>query len=92
MGGIDEAALNCLSLVTDITKHIRVRDSKGQTTVVDIRHFSPHFVWLLRVSEMLIFLKILGKALIYTEMMLKIQSHLTCVTDVIIPRDDGSPI
>jgi len=52
MGGIDEAALDCLSLFTDMTKHIRVRDSKGQTTVVDIGQFSPHFVWLLRVSEM----------------------------------------
>ena len=52
MGGIDEAALDCLSLFTDMTKHIRVRDSKGQTIAADIGQFSPHFVWLLRVSEM----------------------------------------
>ena len=92
MGGIDEVALDHLSLVTEMKRHIRVRDSKGQTTAADIGQFSPHFVWILHVSEMLIFLKILGKALIYTEMMLKIQSHLTCLTDVIIPQDDGSPI
>lgn len=52
MGGIDEAALDCLSLITDMTKHIRVRDSKGQTIAADIGQFSPHFVWILRVSEM----------------------------------------
>ena len=36
MGGIDEAALDCLSLLTDMTKHIWVRDSKGQTIVAYI--------------------------------------------------------
>lgn len=29
MGGIDEAALDRLSLVTEMTKHIRVRAAKG---------------------------------------------------------------
>ena len=29
MGGIDEAALDRLSLVTEMTKHIRVRANKG---------------------------------------------------------------
>ena len=52
MGGIDEADLDCLSHFTDMTKHIRVRDSKGQTIAADIGQFSPHFVWLLRMSEM----------------------------------------
>lgn len=48
MGGIDEAALDRLSLVTEMTKHIRVRASKGRTTAGEIGQFSPHFVWLLR--------------------------------------------
>jgi hypothetical protein len=48
MGGIDEAALDRLSLVTEMTKHIRVRASKGRTTAADIGQFSPHLVWLLR--------------------------------------------
>lgn len=30
MGGIDEAALDRLSLVTEMTKHIRVRANKGE--------------------------------------------------------------
>ena len=48
MGGIDEAALDRVSLVTEMTKHIRVRASKGRTTAADIGQFSPHLVWLLR--------------------------------------------
>uniref|UniRef100_A0A0D9WEU4 Uncharacterized protein n=1 Tax=Leersia perrieri TaxID=77586 RepID=A0A0D9WEU4_9ORYZ len=32
MGGIDEAALDCLSLVTEMTKHIRVRANGGKST------------------------------------------------------------
>ncbi|CAK7322689.1 unnamed protein product [Dovyalis caffra] len=47
-GGIDEAALNCLSLVTEMTKHIHVRTSGEKDTVPDLGHFSPIFVWLLR--------------------------------------------
>ncbi|ONK69943.1 uncharacterized protein A4U43_C05F28580, partial [Asparagus officinalis] len=48
MGGIDEAALDRLSLVTEMTKHIRVRASGGRTTVSELAQFSPVFVWLLR--------------------------------------------
>nr|XP_043620425.1 guanylate-binding protein 3-like [Erigeron canadensis] len=48
MGGIDEAALDRLSLVTEMTKHIRVRASGGKTTASEIGQFSPIFVWLLR--------------------------------------------
>ncbi|XP_075666147.1 uncharacterized protein LOC142635984 [Castanea sativa] len=48
MGGIDEAALDRLSLVTQMTKHIRVRASGGRTTASEIGQFSPIFVWLLR--------------------------------------------
>jgi hypothetical protein len=57
MGGIDEAALDRLSLVTEMTKHIRVKsDEKGvngktkQTTAdqTELGKFSPSFVWLLR--------------------------------------------
>lgn len=49
MGGIDEAALDRLSLVTQMTKHIRVRASGGKTTPSELGQFSPIFVWLLRV-------------------------------------------
>ncbi|KAF6155917.1 hypothetical protein GIB67_039248 [Kingdonia uniflora] len=48
MGGIDEAALDRLSLVTEMTKHIRVRASGGKSTVSELGQFSPIFVWLLR--------------------------------------------
>ncbi|XP_073287584.1 uncharacterized protein [Primulina huaijiensis] len=48
MGGIDEAALDRLSLVTEMTKHIRVRASGGRTTTSELGQFSPIFVWLLR--------------------------------------------
>ena len=51
MGGIDEAALDRLSLVTEMTKHIRVKSdekSKKQTTESELGRFSPSFVWLLR--------------------------------------------
>lgn len=50
IGGIDEAALDHLSLVTEMTKHIRVRASGGRTTASELGQFSPTFVWLLRVS------------------------------------------
>ncbi|XXG77182.1 hypothetical protein AAC387_Pa08g1383 [Persea americana] len=49
MGGIDEAALDRLSLVTEMTRHIRVRASGGKTTASELGQFSPVFVWLLRV-------------------------------------------
>ena len=49
MGGIDEAALDRLSLVTEMTKHIRVRASGGRSTASELGQFSPVFVWLLRV-------------------------------------------
>ncbi|KAG6419172.1 hypothetical protein SASPL_121384 [Salvia splendens] len=48
MGGIDEAALDRLSLVTEMTKHIRVRASGGRSTASELGQFSPIFVWLLR--------------------------------------------
>ncbi|WJZ96438.1 hypothetical protein VitviT2T_015126 [Vitis vinifera] len=48
MGGIDETALDRLSLVTQMTKHIRVRASGGRTTPSELGQFSPIFVWLLR--------------------------------------------
>jgi hypothetical protein len=49
MGGIDEAALDRLSLVTQMTKHIRVRASGGRSSASELGQFSPIFVWLLRV-------------------------------------------
>ncbi|XVE51399.1 hypothetical protein DITRI_Ditri02bG0037100 [Diplodiscus trichospermus] len=48
MGGIDEAALDRLSLVTQMTKHIRVRAGGRTTTTSELSQFSPIFVWLLR--------------------------------------------
>lgn len=49
MGGIDEGALDRLSLVTQMTKHIRVRASGGRSSASELGQFSPIFVWLLRV-------------------------------------------
>jgi len=49
MGGIDEASLDRLSLVTEMTKHIRVRAS-GRTGAFELGQFSPIFIWLLRVT------------------------------------------
>jgi hypothetical protein len=49
MGGIDETAIDRLSLVTQMTKHIRVRASGGRTTASELGQFSPIFIWLLRV-------------------------------------------
>ncbi|TMW83302.1 hypothetical protein EJD97_002192, partial [Solanum chilense] len=48
MGGIDEAALDRLSLVTEMTRHIRVRASGGRASASELGQFSPVFVWLLR--------------------------------------------
>ncbi|KAF9615547.1 hypothetical protein IFM89_024395 [Coptis chinensis] len=48
MGGIDESAIDRLSLVTEMTKHIRVRASGGRSTASELGQFSPIFVWLLR--------------------------------------------
>ncbi|XP_058100589.1 uncharacterized protein LOC131245269 [Magnolia sinica] len=48
MGGIDEAALDRLSLVTEMTKHIRLRASGERATASELAQFSPVFVWLLR--------------------------------------------
>ncbi|EEF50807.1 guanylate-binding protein 1 [Ricinus communis] len=48
MGGIDESSIDQLSLVTQLTKHIRVKASGGRTTVSELGQFSPIFVWLLR--------------------------------------------
>uniref|UniRef100_A0A3Q7EWK6 Guanylate-binding protein N-terminal domain-containing protein n=1 Tax=Solanum lycopersicum TaxID=4081 RepID=A0A3Q7EWK6_SOLLC len=48
MGGIDEVALDCLSLVTEMTRHIRVRASGGKASASKLRQFSPVFIWLPR--------------------------------------------
>ncbi|PSC76322.1 interferon-induced guanylate-binding 1-like [Micractinium conductrix] len=49
MGGIDEAALDRLSLVTEMTKHIRVRASGGNDdSASELASFTPKFLWLLR--------------------------------------------
>lgn len=48
MGGIDEAALDRLSLVTEMTKHIRVRASQTRSSAAELGQYSPVFLWLLR--------------------------------------------
>ncbi|KAK4760219.1 hypothetical protein SAY87_023350 [Trapa incisa] len=48
MGGIDESSLDRLSLVTQLTKHIRVRASGGKSSASELGQFSPIFLWLLR--------------------------------------------
>ncbi|KAK9825847.1 hypothetical protein WJX81_003554 [Elliptochloris bilobata] len=50
MGGIDEAALDRLSLVTEVTKHVRVRagSSAGEGEENELANFTPAFLWLLR--------------------------------------------
>lgn len=55
MGGIDEAALDRLSLVTQMTKHIRIRAAGERSTASELGQFSPVFVWLLRVIILNIF-------------------------------------
>ena len=54
IGGIDEAALDRLSLVTEMTKLIRVRANGGRSTASELGQFSPIFIWLLRVTGSLI--------------------------------------
>ena len=49
MGGIDEVALDRLSLVTEIAKHIRVKASENQPSNAELGQYSPFFLWLLRV-------------------------------------------
>lgn len=49
MGGIDETSLDRLSLVTEMTKHIRVRASDGAAAdASELASFTPSFLWLLR--------------------------------------------
>lgn len=58
MGGIDEAALDRLALVTEMTRHIRVRAAGGGGTTgggaeqeaeaAELGGFTPSFLWLLR--------------------------------------------
>ena len=49
MGPIDEAALDRLSLVTQLTRHIRVRASEvGDEDARELGGFTPAFLWLLR--------------------------------------------
>ena len=50
MGGIDEAALDRLSLVTEMTKHIRVRASGGDDGD-ELAAFTPAFLWCARTHR-----------------------------------------
>ena len=51
MGGIDEAALERLQLIVEMTKHVKVRAGKtdpANQSVSDLASFTPSFFWLLR--------------------------------------------
>lgn len=54
LGGIDEAALDRLSLVTEMTKHVRMRsgghggESEREDANKELASFTPAFLWLLR--------------------------------------------
>jgi len=79
MGGIDEAALDRLSLVTEMTKHIRVRASGGRTTASELGQFSPVFVWLLRVMTLVFFVIIVLATSWSTFFCLHLCLHLCCM-------------
>ena len=51
MGGIDEASLDRLSLVTQMTKHIRVRASGGKTSASELGQFSAVLELLLMLQQ-----------------------------------------
>ena len=51
VGSIDESALNSLSLVVELTKHIRTRaenESSEPETGAEFAQFFPHFLWVVR--------------------------------------------
>jgi len=49
MGGIDEAALDRLSLVTEMSKHIAIKaENSEEENKKELGQFSPSFIWLLR--------------------------------------------
>ena len=58
MGGIDEVALDRLSLVTEIAKHIRVKASENQPSNAELGQYSPFFLWLLRVIHCFCFIRL----------------------------------
>lgn len=48
VGTIDENAINNLSLVVNITKHIQVKSSGEQESTEDYAKYLPSFIWVLR--------------------------------------------
>ena len=51
MGGIDEAALERLQLIVEMTKHVKVRAGKSDPanqSLSELASFTPTFFWLLR--------------------------------------------
>lgn len=49
VGSIDESALNNLSLVVELTKHIRTKaGNEGDETGAEFASFFPHFLWVVR--------------------------------------------
>ena len=58
MGGIDEVALDCLSLVTEMTRHIRVKASGRKASASKLGQFSPGFIWLPKVIHNLLIITV----------------------------------
>jgi hypothetical protein len=48
VGSIDESALNNLSLVVELTKHIRTKADNQPETGEDFAQFFPSFLWVVR--------------------------------------------
>ena len=55
MGGFDEVALDYLSLVTEMTRHIHVRAAGGKVSASKLGQFSPIFIWLPRVHSQFVY-------------------------------------
>lgn len=47
-GSVDEAALDKLSLVVELTKHIRIQTDKDIEDARELSAFSPSFLWVVR--------------------------------------------
>eukprot|EP01116_Phalansterium_solitarium_P000133 TRINITY_DN1008_c0_g1_i1.p1 TRINITY_DN1008_c0_g1~~TRINITY_DN1008_c0_g1_i1.p1 ORF type:complete len:934 (-),score=352.59 TRINITY_DN1008_c0_g1_i1:403-3204(-) len=48
MGVIDETAIDKLSLVTNLTKHIHISEGHIERSAAAFAEYFPHFVWLVR--------------------------------------------
>jgi hypothetical protein len=83
MGSIDEAALDRLSLVTELTRHIRVRatSAPGSEDSRELGGFNPTFLWLLR-GLLLLGRLLLGLAqqLLWQQLLPDLEPRVACRT------------